>query len=129
RLVAQQVDAWKGAIELPGMELEILVQFTLPAQGSDATVTATIDIPAQGAMGVPLDQVVFTEKELRFLIRQAGADFQLARDGESATGELKQMGQVFPVRLTRLTKEEAAANAARRPQIPKPPFPYEQEEV
>src|SRR5690606_31721113 len=44
---------WEGAIEIPGSPLGVAV--TLERSGE--TWTGTIDIPAQGAIGAPLDRV------------------------------------------------------------------------
>lgn len=127
---AQETDTWRGTISLPGMEMAFSVEFTLPAEADEESpVTATIDIPAQGAVGIPLQEVVYSDDELRFVITQAGAYFALKRDGDSAEGTLRQMGQNFPVTMRRSTPEEAEAMKPKRPQTPKPPFPYSQEEV
>lgn len=127
---AQSTDTWRGTINLPGMEMAFSVEFTIPAEADEESpVTATIDIPAQGAVDIPLQEVVYSDEELRFVITQAGAYFALKREGDTAEGTLRQVGQNFPVTMRRATAEEAEAMKPKRPQTPKPPFPYSQEEV
>src|SRR5690242_6302853 len=48
--------AWNGAVQVPGMALKIGVKFTR-AGGGGGGFNGTIDIPDQGATGLPLDAV------------------------------------------------------------------------
>ena len=46
---------WEGAIDIAGQQLDIIVKFDSSIGG----LTATIDIPQQGAADLPLDEVLF----------------------------------------------------------------------
>jgi dienelactone hydrolase len=115
--------AWAGAVELPGgMKLEFSVEL-----GKDS---GTITIPLQGVKDVPLTGVAVSDKELKFAVASFGAAWELkvSEDGKSATGVLKQGGE-FKTTLHRLAPGETPLKELRRPQEPKPPFPYETVEV
>lgn len=122
---------WKGAIELPGgMSLDFTI--VLPAEGS-----GTISIPMQGAKDVPLSSTSVEGKSLRFVLAPPGApeaahakfDLTIAEDGQSATGTLNQMGHSLPVKMERITGAQVADTEPKRPQTPKPPFPYDEREI
>jgi pimeloyl-ACP methyl ester carboxylesterase len=85
----------------------------------------------QGAKDLPLDGVSVSDKELKFAIKQAGASWEMkiADDGKSATGLLKQSGAELKTTMKRLAAGETAVKELKRPQEPKPPFPYETVEV
>ncbi|MGE3108749.1 MAG: alpha/beta hydrolase family protein [Phycisphaerales bacterium] len=114
---------WSGSVELPGgMKLDFSVSLT-PSGG-------TISIPMQGVKDLPLSDVQVTPKQLKFGIKQAGAawELQVADDGQSAQGVLKQGGE-FKTTMKRLAEGESAVKELNRPQEPKAPFPYDAHEV
>ncbi len=121
---------WKGAVNLPGTELPFMIHFAVDGPSAD-TWTARLDIPMQGVTGAKMVAVINDGKEIAFTFAQVGAVFRatINEDGQTATGTLRQSGQTFPLTLTRLTDEEAAAAVPKRPQTPQPPFPYEVREV
>lgn len=122
---------WKGAVDIPGRPpLDYVVVFR-PAE-KPGQYGATLDIPAQGAAGLPLIDVKLTKTEITFTLGPpANAVHTLTRseDGRTATGQLAQHGMTLPMRMERITEEEAKTVGRNRPQTPKPPFPYEQREV
>ena len=122
-------EAWNGAVTLPGgVELKFLA--TLIGD------KGTIDIPMQGAMGLDLSDVASDGKSVKFVLRPPGAseaawahfEAAVADDGNTATGLLKQGGGEFPLKMTRAAAGEKSAEL-KRPQEPKPPFPYSQRDV
>ncbi|MBF6215359.1 alpha/beta fold hydrolase [Nocardia puris] len=112
---------WHGAIEIPGQAVNVGVTF-----GDDGT--ATIDIPDQGAEDLPLKDVRSDREAVEFAIPDIPGDpvFKGRYDSETGkiTGDFTQSGQSFP-----LTLERGALAPPARPQEPKPPFPYESEDV
>lgn len=113
---------WEGAIVLPGQELGIKVDLA----GEGGAWSGTIDIPMQGATGLPLEHVRAAGDSVVFAIAKipgAPTFHGLLADGR-LSGDFTQNGMTFPFHLGR----EAAA-APERPQEPKPPFPYRCEEV
>jgi pimeloyl-ACP methyl ester carboxylesterase len=119
---------WKGAVALPGgMKLDFTIAL---AEGGGGTIS----IPMQGAKDIPLASAKIEGKSLAFVLAPPGApgeahakfDFTISEDGDSAAGTLSQMGQTLPVKMERITGAEAVDAEPKRPQIPKPPFPYEE---
>ncbi len=113
---------WEGAIDIPGMSLGLKVDLA-----HDGTSwKGTIDIPMQGAAGLPLTIKHVDGIAIEFAI--AGVPGDPLFKGSLAGGEIKgtftQGGQTFPFHLGR----EAGAGMAR-PQEPQPPFPYATHEV
>ena len=99
---------WVGAIEIPGAPLG--VQVTL-AEGEPWT--GTIDIPAQGAVGIPLEPVSVDAAGVTFVIAgvPGQATFQGAVDGDTLSGSFTQAGQAFPFTLERAEASDAASAA------------------
>ena len=85
-----------------------------------------MDSPDQGAAGLPVDAVTFTRDSLRLELR-LGASFagQMSADGRQIAGTWRQGGHELPLTLAR----GDSLAAPSRPQEPKPPYPYESEEV
>ncbi len=116
---------WEGVIQVPGIELRVSVDL---AQ-KDKALSGTIDIPQQGAKGLPLDAVALpaeAEGKVHFAIRgvPGAPTFDGTLAGSEIQGTFSQGGQSFPFHLGREVVPPPA-----RPQEPKPPFPYTAEEV
>ncbi len=79
---------WEGAIDIAGQQLGIMVTF---ADGADG-LTATIDIPAQGAAGLPLDAVALSGDQIHFEIGGVGAVFDGTVTGDAISGDFEQRG-------------------------------------
>ena len=125
---ARAQERWSGEVSLPGFALAFTVEFTPVAEGEGHG--ATISIPMQGVAGLALENVVYTDERVSFLLGGAAqAQFECAReDADTARGVLRQGGQEFPVSMTRLAPDEPEPGP-RRPQTPERPFPYDEIEV
>lgn len=126
---AQQADldgSWQGAIGPGVIDLGINVVF---GSGPDGLV-ATIDIPAQGLFDFPLGEVEQDGSRIRFVMPGVPGEpvFEGEGDGDRIDGSFTQGGASLPFFLER-QDGEALGSADRRPQEPKPPFPYREEEV
>jgi pimeloyl-ACP methyl ester carboxylesterase len=109
---------WHGAILILGTELGILVGFENTEQG----LSATIDIPVQGAMGLALTAVSFDSPMVHFEL-PAGpglAVFDGELEGDSIGGPFTQAGVQGTFWLRRGEPE---------PEAPEEPVPYLEEEV
>jgi CubicO group peptidase (beta-lactamase class C family) len=107
---------WEGSINLPGATLQIRVDF----RRVDSALQAKIDIPQQGALGLPLQAVRFEAPQIHFEL-EAGpgvAVFDGKLDGAKITGSFTQSGQTFPFSLER--KPGAAPIAPATPAAGKP---------
>jgi CubicO group peptidase (beta-lactamase class C family) len=104
---------WEGAIEIPGMKLEIDVDFIRNADGS---WKGDITIPAQNARDLPLTGITLQGKEICFAISGIPGDpafkGKISEDGSSILGDFTQAGQTFPFRLERGAGSIAKAQKA-----------------
>lgn len=114
---------WEGIIKLPGVDLQILLDFDRSSEGD---WTGTVDIPMQGAKGVALTDIVINGDRVDFAISGVPGNplFKGRATGKQIEGEFSQNGQTFPFAIGR----EPLARP-KRPQEPKAPFPYKTEEV
>lgn len=118
---------WEGHIEIPGQPIAVKIDLTV----NDGDWSGTIDIPAQGAKGLPLSDILVVEEDsglrVKFSIR--GVPGNPTFDGKlqdgAITGPFSQSGATFSFRLSR----DSVVKDPKRPQEPKPPFPYKIEEV
>ena len=88
---------------------------------------ASMDSPDQGAKGIRVDSVTSNETGLSFDLKAIGARYEgkLNAEGTEAVGTWTQGGRKFPLTLMVVDKE----TEVRRPQTPRPPFPYKDEAV
>jgi pimeloyl-ACP methyl ester carboxylesterase len=86
-----------------------------------------MDSPDQGATGIPCDSATFDGQTLHVEIKRLGVTYDgtLSKDGSEISGNFKQAGTTLPLILKRVEKPVATS----RPQEPKRPFPYDEEEV
>ena len=86
-----------------------------------------MDSPDQGAKGIPVKTTIAKQESIVFEMPEILLKFTGVRQpGDSLIiGLLNQGGMSFPLTLHRVTEVKEAA----RPQTPKPPFPYLEEEV
>jgi hypothetical protein len=122
RTVEPFLGHWEGAIILPTGELQIKVD--LSRQGDQ--VSGTIDIPQQGAAGLPLAGIEIDGSAITFAIKGVPGDptFKGKLSDGAITGDFVQGGGSFEFKLGR-----DAVEPPKRPQEPKPPFPYDEDEV
>ncbi|MBM4116755.1 alpha/beta hydrolase [bacterium] len=114
---------WEGAIELPGLSLTIRVDFV---EGEGGTWSGSIDIPQQGAAGLPLGDIAVAADSVAFAMPGIPGDPRFSGRFADAgiAGTFTQNGRSFPFHLGRET-----APGPVRPQEPAPPFPYRSEEL
>ncbi len=93
---AQQfVGDWKGAISVQGIELELV--FHITEEGG--TYATTLDIPMQGAVGIPVEKTEVDGNTLVLAMAALQATYEGTLNAESIEGTFKQMGQEFPLTL------------------------------
>lgn len=103
---------WQGAIEIPGFALEVKVTL----QAGDGALEGSIDIPAQGAFGVPLGDFVQEGERIRFAIAGVPGDptFDGVLAGGRIEGSFTQSGASFPFALERVGEAPPGAEPAGR---------------
>jgi len=115
---------WLGTLKVSGIELRLVVHISTDEEGN---LSATMDSPDQGATGIPVDRVSFAGDSLDFQIDIVAGRYSgiLQPDGNTIDGAWSQPAGTFPLMLERMEKPIEI----NRPQEPKPPFPYEAEDV
>ena len=113
---AQIIDgAWSGSLKVGPMELPLVINIV----GDKCT----LDSPAQGAKGIPSATNHISADSISISIPTIGATYSGKIANGKIAGNFTQMGQSFPLTLSRGIEE------LNRPQEPKAPFPYTTEEV
>lgn len=117
--------AWEGRLTVPGGSLRIVFNFVSTPAGR---YLATIDSPDQGANGIPGDSVFAKDSIVWVSVAAVGGVFDGRRVAgtDSMTGTWKQRGMELPLGL-RFVGEHAVAPG--RPQDPKTPYPYKEEDI
>ncbi len=124
----QEHPEWSGEVSLPKDQV---LGHTVHFSVVDSRLTATMDIPMQNAMGLPLSDLVVTANSLSFILKPpkapkfAWAHYRFERVSDIEwQGTLTQVKQTFPANL-----KAGEAKPLIRPQTPTPPLPYSTQEV
>ncbi len=114
---------WVGALKVSVAELRIVFKIS---RNTDGSLHATMDSPDQGAENIPVNKVTFENDKLHLEsnVIQGSFDGTMKSDG-SIQGTWQQRGLSFPLVLKRTDE----APKLHRPQEPKKPYPYIEEEV
>ena len=115
---------WEGKLKVPVAEFRIVFKIS---KNSEGILSATLDSPDQGVTDLPVEEVIFKDHTLCLKLKSAGAVFEgkVSEDFLVIEGEWKQAGQTLPLTVQRVDK----AVEILRPQEPKKPYPYIEEEV
>jgi uncharacterized protein len=115
---------WQGALNLGVVKLRLVVEFK---KKEGVGFTGTMDSPDQGVFGLPIDEVTVADKTVKFTMKRLGASYEgnISEDGKQFDGKWSQGGQSFALVL----KPGEKIGPPKRPQEPKPPYPYNAEEV
>lgn len=108
--------AWRGELTLGQHKLPLVFNFSEPTTGNTA---CTIDSPSQGAKGIATNVTFCSQDSIALECAAIGASFSGKISSGSIAGTFSQRGYSFPLNLTPESPLED-----RRPQTPKPPFPY-----
>ena len=114
---------WTGTLAEGGVQLSMVFRFTMTEAD---TMKVTLDVPAQGAVNLPLGRVTFKDDTLTVDAPMIKGQYQAVFSGDSTlTGTWTQLGRKYPLDL----KKNAAPVTFNRPQEPVKPYPYKEEEV
>ena len=112
---------WLGTLKLPAIELRIVFNVS---ENEDGSLNTTLDSPDQGAFGIAVDSTIYDYPDIRFVILSVKGSYEGKFDQDSIIGKWTQ-GMPIPLTLKKTEKVEDP----KRPQEPKPPYPYNEEEV
>lgn len=91
------VGDWKGALDVQGNKLELIFHIS----ESSGAYTTTLDVPMQGATGVPLEKTEFADGKLKIVSSAMQLTFEGEIKGETIEGKYSQMGMELPLNLTK----------------------------
>ncbi|MEN8156205.1 MAG: alpha/beta fold hydrolase, partial [Bacteroidota bacterium] len=119
----QLVGSWTGALDVGTVKLRLAFNLSLTGEGQ---FSATLDSPDQGAMGIPLGEVNRWGDSIK-IDAPALMGYYTGKVSSETTmeGVWNQNNQGFQLDLEKQSEPEVL----NRPQEPKPPFPYREEEV
>src|SRR5690349_20172731 len=112
---------WLGKLNV-GVELRIVFNFTTDEKGS---IKATLDSPDQAAYGIKCDTMIVTGNEVTVQIKMIQGSYTGKLINDSTIDGTFKQGTEFPLQLKKIDSPVVL----KRPQEPKPPFPYKAEEV
>jgi pimeloyl-ACP methyl ester carboxylesterase len=117
---------WAGSLKVnAGIELRIVVR--VEKDPKTKALVAKMDSPDQGVSGIPITAVALDKNRLMFKVSSIGGSYEGTLDPKTneVKGTWTQLGNKMPLDLKKTDKLEEV----RRPQHPKPPFPYETESI
>ena len=113
---------WEGTLDLFSAKLRIVFKVTT----KDGSLSASMDSPDQGATGIPVTSVVLKDDSVRFEVEMVRGYFRgKFSDDTTIVGDWNQSGYSFPLTLQKVEK----VTEINRPQEPKKPYPYLEQEV
>jgi len=115
---------WLGTMKIPsGPELRLVLDIETRSDGTLAADLTSID---QGG-SIPIDETVLKQNHLSLKVRtpEIVIEGELVEDGSTFQAQFVQGGGKFPVQFGLVNEVPGFA----RPQRPKKPYPYDQEEV
>src|SRR5262249_49365507 len=115
---------WEGVLDVGAAKLRLALKVTKAADGA---LAAKLDSLDQGANDMPVDVISLKDGAVHFEMKRIVVVFDgaLNKEGSEISGQFKQGGASFPLTLKRVAKP----TTLNRPQEPKPPYPYDEEEV
>jgi uncharacterized protein len=95
---------WQGTLDTGGTKLRVILKLL---KASDGTLAAKLDSPDQGITDLPVDEIAFKDRRLRFAIKRIGAVYEgaLDSDGSELSGQWRQGGISFPLAFRRLDRK------------------------
>ncbi|MDR3637946.1 MAG: alpha/beta fold hydrolase [Isosphaeraceae bacterium] len=116
---------WEGKLPIgPGLSYRLVLRVSKTDNGG---LVAQLDSPDEGFRGLKVEPITLDAKRLRFELKVSGARYEgtLNASGTEAVGEWAQASAKVPLTF----KKTDRPSVVRRPQTPKPPFPYKAEAV
>lgn len=121
----QYLSYWEGKLKITAVVTLRLV--LKPFKNDDGSLGAHLDSPDQGAKNIPASLFSMTEDSLKFEVKNIGARYsgKIYKDSSLIKGTFKQGTLDLPLELKKVDKVVELI----RPQNPKKPYPYNEEEV
>lgn len=113
---------WSGKLDLGGLSLGLVMHIS-DTNGENGLPAVTLDSPDQGAKGIPVHTDFYSPDSIAVSMPQMALSYSGKLEADTLKGTFTQMGNSLPLKMTR------GESVRLRPQTPKPPFPYTNEEV
>ncbi|MBN1987018.1 MAG: alpha/beta hydrolase [Prolixibacteraceae bacterium] len=109
---------WSGKLELPAGTIEMIFRISEDENGH---LSSKLDVPVQGAKDVPVSKTLATADSLKLTVDLIVGKFAGKFENDSMiSGNWSQHGINLPLTL----KKTETITEIKRPQTPRPPFPY-----
>ncbi len=121
------VGNWEGSLQIQGTELPIIFHISKDAAGK---LTASFDSPKQKAFNLACSDVIVRADSVIMEIQLINGRYAGLLNGDKTKlhGNWYQGQGSLPLVMTK-TSDVATAVQLKRPQTPKPPYPYKSEEL
>lgn len=111
--------SWSGKLKVGAMSLTIVLHL----EQADGYIKASLDSPDQGAKGIPGFKEYLSDDSVAVKVESLGATYRAHLKDGNLDGTFSQGGLSLPLVMTKGMPE------VKRPQTPKPPYPYETEDI
>ncbi len=120
----QFTSLWEGKLNIGSGSLRLVLK---TFKNDDGTLGAFLDSPDQGANNIPISSISMTEDSLNFVSKTISGSYtgKIIKDSAMVKGTFKQGGMVLPLDLKKIEK----LTEVNRPQEPKKPYTYNDQEV
>ena len=119
----KSVGNWSGTLDVQGTKLTLVFKIT---RSDNSSLTATMDVPQQGASNLPVSKTFVRNDSLYLMVDMIQGSFRgTFKNGQSVEGTWNQRGISLPLTLTR----SEGGVEIKRPQTPEKPYPYKEESV
>ncbi len=108
--------SWRGELAMGAAKLPLVFNFS---EDAEQNTLCTLDSPAQGAKGIPAPVVYISTDSLSLTVSSIGAKYNARISATEIIGTFSQGPYSFPLTLT-----PELSLSERRPQTPRPPYPY-----
>ena len=116
--------SWMGKLNVGAIQLRLGINLSFDSNGK---VTALLDSPDQNSYGIKTDTTILSGDNITIKVKKLMASYEgtIAQGDSIINGKWTQGAQTFVLNL----KKMLAPVVLKRPQEPKPPFPYKSEDV
>ncbi|MFA7418539.1 MAG: alpha/beta fold hydrolase [Melioribacteraceae bacterium] len=128
-LAAQEVEKqylslWEGKLDFGAVQLRLVLKIH---QKADKSYHIDLESPDQGASNIPATYTFVTDDSIKFEVKNIDASFKgsFIKDSLKIKGTFVQRGMSLPLELKKVDK----VAQVKRPQTPKKPYPYNEEEI
>ena len=117
------IGIWEGTLSVGQIKLRVLFKI----HSVNDTLKVSFDSPDQGTKDIPANLVEAVNDSILIEVPSIGGKYEglLSAQSDSLHGNWKQGPYTIPLKMHRIEKVKEVL----RPQEPKPPFPYREEEV